>query len=128
MRRSRVKKTLHPFSMFSQEVLTHLFAYIEDIQSREKDLLVKKDATEAERRIGALMTLTEEVGELAAEVRKQEKISFNQKKVDAANPQDLYLEAMDVLICTLLLLKKYHPGNLDEYMLAKIGKNQARGY
>lgn len=114
--------------MFSQEVLTHLFAYVDGIHSREKELLVKKDITDSEMRMGALLALAEEFGELASEIRKQEKMMFSQKKVDAADRDDVYLEAMDVLICTLLLLKKYHPGNLDEYLLAKIGKNQARGY
>lgn len=114
--------------MFSHEVLDELFAYVEDIHSREKDLLVKSDATDAEIRMGSMMALAEECGELASEVRKQEKMTFNQKKVEAAQKEDVYLEAMDVLICTLLLLKKYHPGNLDEYIHAKIGKNKARGY
>lgn len=115
--------------MFSQKSLEGLYAYVQDIHDRERSLLIKQDVTETELRFGSLTALMEEVGELATEVRRQEKMCFNQKKVDMASKDLICMEAMDVLITTLLLLKKYAPeANLDAYLSEKIGKNQSRGY
>lgn len=114
--------------MISPEAFQVLVQYTKDIDERERDKLIKKDVTETELRLGSLAALLEEVGELGSEVRKQEKMCFNQKKIDAAKLEDVYLEAVDVLICTLLLLRKFPVDSLDEFIMKKIGKNDARGY
>lgn len=114
--------------MISPEAFQVLLEYTNGIDVRERDKLIKKNVTETELRLGSLAALFEEVGELGSEVRKQEKMCFNQKKVDAAELEDVYLEGIDVLICTLLLLRKFPTDSLDEFIMKKIGKNDARGY
>jgi len=49
--------------------------------------------------------VTEEVGELATEIRKYTQYSFSQKKCDSFKKEDLEEELVDVLITTLLLAK-----------------------
>ncbi|MFN7160817.1 MAG: hypothetical protein ACK4NC_04390 [Candidatus Gracilibacteria bacterium] len=114
--------------MISSEAFQTLLQYTKDIHDRERDKLIKKDVTDTELVLSDLASLIEEVGELGGEVRKQLKLSFNQKKVDAAELEDVYLEGIDVLICTLLLLRKFPADSLDEFIIKKIGKNDARGY
>lgn len=114
--------------MLSDAALQDLFAYLEDIHARHHELTVRKPITETEARLGDLASIMEEVGEFASAIRQREQMSYSRKKVEAATKDEIMLEGVDVLITTLLLLKKYHPGLLDEYVYLKIGKNQARGY
>lgn len=114
--------------MISPEAFQVLLQYTKDVDARMRDKTIKKDVTDTELVLGSFASLTEEVGELGSEVRQLMKMSFSQKKVDAAKVEDLYLEGVDVMICVLLLLRQFSTDSLDEYIYQKIGKNDARGY
>ena len=114
--------------MIKQEILNDLFKYSNYIDSDYEKLIVKKNSTKEEKILTNLACLTEEVGEVATEVRKMTKMSFNQKKVDSFEIQDLEDEIVDVLITNLLLAKSCWIKNLDEAILRKIKKNNDRGY
>jgi NTP pyrophosphatase (non-canonical NTP hydrolase) len=105
-----------------------LMEYIEEIHHLTPSLTVKKPLSQTEHILSALSCLTEEVGELSAEIRKQTKCSFSQKKVDAFSPEDLKDEACDVLITLLLLLKSLDIDDLWQALERKVQKNKDRGY
>lgn len=102
--------------------------YINHIHDQTPELTIKKPLSQTEHTLSALSCLTEEVGELAAEVRKFTKCSFSQKKVDAFRLEDLEDEASDVLITLLLVLKSIGVTSLDEALQRKVQKNKDRGY
>lgn len=114
--------------MISPETLTRLTEYLEYIHKNTPDLLVKKPVTETENILGVLTCITEEVGELAAEVRKYTKYSFSQKKCDSFEMWNLEEELADVLITTFLLAKAVGIESFDPIINRKIGKNRERGY
>ena len=114
--------------MISETVWNELMQYIDHIHDKTPELTIKKSLSQTEHTLSALSCLTEEVGELAAEVRKFTKCSFSQRKVDAFCIEDHENEASDVLITLLLLLKSVGIENLDESLIRKVGKNKARGY
>lgn len=114
--------------MFSAAALEDLYAYMEDIHQRERDLYVKKNLTDTELTLANVAACAEEFGEFMSAVRCFAGLCYSQKKIDAVSHDDVLLEGMDVLITTLLLMKKHDNGNLDKYLYDKIGKNQARGY
>ena len=114
--------------MISPQHWLELMEYIDDIHRRTPELTLKEDLTWTEHTLSALSCLTEEVGELASEVRKMTKCSFSQKKVDAFRIEDLEDEASDVLITLLLLLKSTGVESLDDSLIRKIEKNKTRGY
>jgi NTP pyrophosphatase (non-canonical NTP hydrolase) len=91
--------------MINKETLNNFFKYLDYIDSDYEKLIVKKNSTKEEQILTNLACLTEEVGEVATEVRKMTKMSFNQKKVDSFKMQDLEDEIVDVLITNLLLAK-----------------------
>lgn len=102
--------------------------YIQNIYENTATLTIKPNLTKTEQIFTNLSCLTEEVGELAAEIRKMTQCSFSQKKCDAFRMEDLEDEACDVLITLSLLLKSVGVESLDTAIERKIGKNQARGY
>jgi NTP pyrophosphatase (non-canonical NTP hydrolase) len=114
--------------MISPQNWSALLEYIDDIHRRTPELTRKTDFTPTEHTLSALSCLTEEVGELAAEVRKFTKCSFSQKKVDAFRIEDLEDEASDVLITLLLLLRSLKVDSLDASVVRKMEKNKVRGY
>ena len=114
--------------MISTKTLSHLFEYLDFIDTNSKDLTIKRDVTETENILGSLACLTEEVWEVSDAIRKMTKFSFNQKKVDAFKIEDLEDELVDVLIVNLLLAKSCWIDNLDEAIRRKIKKNNDRGY
>ena len=114
--------------MISPQHWLELMEYIDDIHRRTPELTLKENLTWTEHTLSALSCLTEEVGELASEVRKMTKCSFSQKKVDTFKIANLEDEASDVLITLLLLLKSTGVESLDESLARKIEKNKVRGY
>lgn len=116
------------FSMISPPLLFRLIRYIDDIAHRTPGLTQKTNCTKTEYILTSLACLTEEVGEVATEVRKLTKCSFSQKKCDSFQMTDLEDEVVDVLITTLLLARSVGLDSLDEAIERKIRKNQERGY
>lgn len=114
--------------MISPRSYQDLMLYIEHIHRETPNLTVKKPLSETEHILTALSCLTEEVGELSAEIRKLTKCSFSQKKVDAFSPDDLEDEACDVLITLFLLMRSAGIESLDASLKRKIDKNKDRGY
>ena len=114
--------------MIKQETLKEFFKYLDYIDSDYEKLTVKKNISQEEKIMWNLACLTEEVWEVATEIRKMTKLSFSQKKVDSFKMQDLEDEIVDVLITNLLLAKACWIKNLDEAIARKIKKNNDRGY
>lgn len=105
-----------------------LLDYIDKIHDTTAQLTIKENPTETELLLSWLAVLQEECGELATEVRKLTRMSFNQKKVDSFSHEDLEEELADVAITLLLLIKRLWITTLDDTILRKIGKNNVRGY
>ncbi len=114
--------------MISPQTFEELFSYITKIDAATVQKTIKKDPSETELILSCLACLQEESGELASEVRKLTKMSFNQTKVDNFALEHLEEERVDILIVLLLLAKRLGIENFDEAILKKIGKNNARGY
>jgi NTP pyrophosphatase (non-canonical NTP hydrolase) len=114
--------------MIDTETLSHLLSYVARISARTPDLLLKKSVTNTELVMNCLACLTEEVGEVSAEVRKSTRLSFSRKKCDAFEKSHLEDEIVDVLITTLLLAKSAGIDSLDEAVRRKIRANEDRGY
>ena len=108
-----------------------LLAYTAEIAKTSRSLTQKPNASDEDVLVWAHMTLCEEVGELSAEIRKRLKLSFNAKKCAAFQEEDMQLESIDVLICTLLLMHQIGLDSADvtdDLIYKKIGRNRERGY
>ena len=114
--------------MLTFENLKILDEYTSMINANMKKSVVKENTTDTEKVMANLWCLTEEVWELASEIRKLTKLNFNQVKVDSFKMEDLEDEASDVLITLVCLLKSVWVTDLNESVNRKIKKNDDRGY
>jgi NTP pyrophosphatase (non-canonical NTP hydrolase) len=76
----------------------------------------------------AILSFVEEVWELVEAIRQYKRLSFNKKKVEEATLENIWLEAVDVLITLFLILKRLWINNLEDFLEKKIKLNKDRGY
>lgn len=114
--------------MITQKWIQDLMAYICLIRDQYDKLIIKCSMNDDEKLLSHLSCLTEEVWELAAEIRKYTKTSFSQKKVDAFKKEDLEDEIVDCLFYILYIAKDVWIENLDQLIERKIQKNKDRWY